>query len=253
MAESRSDASSTLRHSGPTVSNLAQSGTTPSSDSKPLVVLRPTRLFHAAGIRTEPPVSEPIPAAASPKATEVAAPEEEPPGASAGSFTLGGVAVTGFRPRPENANSVIWVLPRQTSPARVAFSNTTASLEGTRPLSNAEPASVTVPAVSKRSFQLIGTPSSHPRRTPFLARARAVPASARARSRVVRAYISPRYSCLSIASRKPSASSTGSIFPASISRPSAAALIFCQPSIIAYPLSVSRSLAPISAMDNRQI
>ena len=65
--------------SGPTVSKRGQSGTTPSSESRPGVVLRPTRSFHAEGTRTDPPVSEPIPAAASPNATEVAAPEDDPP------------------------------------------------------------------------------------------------------------------------------------------------------------------------------
>ena len=37
------------------------------------------RALQAAGIRTDPPVSDPIPAAASPKATDVAAPEDDPP------------------------------------------------------------------------------------------------------------------------------------------------------------------------------
>ena len=53
--------------------------------------------------------------------------------------------------------------------------------------SRAEPASVAMPAVSKRSFQLIGTPSSGPRRRPAAARSAAAAASARARSGVVRA------------------------------------------------------------------
>jgi len=46
----------------------------------PDVVLRPTKSFQAAGFLTEPPVSEPIPAAARPKETEVAAPDDDPPG-----------------------------------------------------------------------------------------------------------------------------------------------------------------------------
>ena len=47
-------------------------------------------------MRTLPPVSEPIPAAASPKATDAAAPEDDPPGTASGSFTQGGVSVTGL-------------------------------------------------------------------------------------------------------------------------------------------------------------
>ena len=123
--------------------------------------------------RSRPPAPAPSrrcpsrsPAAARPKATEAAAPEEEPPGASSGSLMLGGVAVTGLTPRPEKASSVRWVLPRQTRPARVAVARTAASRSGTRPASSAEPASVAMPAVSTRSFQLIGTPSSGPRRRP---------------------------------------------------------------------------------------
>ncbi len=68
-------------------------------------------------MRTEPPVSEPIPAAARPKATETAAPELEPPGARSRSKTFGGVAVLGLTPKPEKASSDRWVFPRQTRPA----------------------------------------------------------------------------------------------------------------------------------------
>ncbi len=47
-------------------------------------------------MRTDPPVSDPIAAGASPKATEAAAPDDDPPGTASASFTQGGVAVTGF-------------------------------------------------------------------------------------------------------------------------------------------------------------
>ena len=105
-AASSSAASSTDLQSGPTVSNRGQRGTTPSSERRPHAVFRPTRSFQADGMRTEPPVSEPIPAAASPNATEAAAPEDEPPETASGSFTQGGDSVTGFSPSPENASSV---------------------------------------------------------------------------------------------------------------------------------------------------
>jgi hypothetical protein len=151
------------------------------------VVFSPTRSFQAAGIRTDPPVSDPIAAGASPKATEAAAPEDDPPGTALSSFRQGGVAVTGFSPRPEKASSDICVLPRQTSPCSVAVSSTAASRSGVRPFSSAEPASVATPAVSNRSFQLTGTPSSSPLRSPALARAAAAIASPRARAGVARA------------------------------------------------------------------
>ena len=41
--------------------------------------------------------------------------------------------MTGFRPSPEKASSLICVLPRHTSPIAVAFASTAASASGTRP------------------------------------------------------------------------------------------------------------------------
>src|SRR6056297_2734685 len=113
--------SSTERARGPTVSNFAQSGTTPPSDTRPDVVFRPTRSFQADGMRTDPPVSDPIPQAARSKATLAAAPDEDPPGTAPASLILGDVAAIGFKPMPEKASSLICVLPRQTSPAIVAL------------------------------------------------------------------------------------------------------------------------------------
>src|SRR5210317_1324476 len=120
-------ASATVWVSGPTVSNLAHRGTTPLTDTNPAVVLNPTKSFHAAGIRTDPPVSDPIAAGAKPNTTLAAAPDDDPPDTAAWSFTQGGVCVTGFRPNPEKANSDIWVLPKQTDPPNVALVNTCAS------------------------------------------------------------------------------------------------------------------------------
>ena len=179
--------SSTLRAIGPAMSNLRAKGTTPFSGSAPCVGLNPTSPFHAAGTRTDPPVSVPTAAAASPSATDTAAPDDEPPGARSGSSALGGVAVRGFSPSPENASSVMWVLPRQTMPRRAARARMLASLRGTRPSSRRDPASVTVPPLSMLSFQLMATPSSRLWRRSCLARSWAATASDRARAAVRRA------------------------------------------------------------------
>ena len=64
-----------------------QAARRPSSGRRPCVVFNPTRSFHAAGMRTDPPVSDPTPNAASPKATDAAAPDDDPPGAAPWSFT----------------------------------------------------------------------------------------------------------------------------------------------------------------------
>ena len=72
----------------------------------PKEVLRPTRPFHAAGIRTEPPVSEPTATGASRRATETAAPLDDPPGARGVSVAtaFAGVPVAGLEPMPPRAN-----------------------------------------------------------------------------------------------------------------------------------------------------
>jgi hypothetical protein len=44
------------------------------------VTLRPTKPLKAEGMRTEPPVSLPMPAGASPAATATAVPLDDPPG-----------------------------------------------------------------------------------------------------------------------------------------------------------------------------
>ncbi len=70
----------TLAAIGPMESRLADSGSTPSIDTRQALGLKPVRPHSAAGMRTEPPVSEPMAATAMPSATDTAAPDEEPPG-----------------------------------------------------------------------------------------------------------------------------------------------------------------------------
>ena len=81
----------TSRAIGPTVSRLGASGQTPVSGIRPQVVLRPAIPQHAAGIRIEPPVSEPYEMSASPLATATAEPLDDPPGTRSGSSGLTGV------------------------------------------------------------------------------------------------------------------------------------------------------------------
>ncbi len=81
----------TSRAIGPTVSMLGASGHTPASGIRPHVVLRPAIPQHAAGIRIEPPVSDPYETSASPLATATAEPLDDPPGTRSGSSGLTGV------------------------------------------------------------------------------------------------------------------------------------------------------------------
>ncbi len=66
--------------SGPMESSVVESGKQPAVGTRRAVGLKPTTPLNAAGMRTEPPVSVPIPASAMPSATETPAPAEEPPG-----------------------------------------------------------------------------------------------------------------------------------------------------------------------------
>src|SRR5688572_31775984 len=62
----------TVRASGPAMSCVDDSGITPPRLDKPCVPRRPTRFWFAAGIRIDPHVSLPMPAAA--KLAPIAAP-----------------------------------------------------------------------------------------------------------------------------------------------------------------------------------
>lgn len=86
-----------------TVSSVVESGSAPSVGTSRAVLLKPTIPFSAAGMRIEPPVSEPRPMKAAPVATEIAAPDDEPPGMRGvvRSLALAGVPWCGFTPTPE--------------------------------------------------------------------------------------------------------------------------------------------------------
>ena len=117
VASSRSARSVTLRASGPAISNVWDKGTTPSRLDKPTVPRKPTRLLCADGIRIEPQVSLPIPAAARLAATVAAVPPLDPPGLrdmSYGFSVCPPIELIVVMPR---ANSCRFVLPRMTAPA----------------------------------------------------------------------------------------------------------------------------------------
>jgi hypothetical protein len=125
-----------------------------------------------------------------PAPTATADPDDDPPGIRAGSNGLGGVPKCGFRPRPENASSVRFVLPMQTIPAAANRATTGASSAAAGASTRVIDAAVVgVPRTSKRSFQAMGTPSSGPSAAPsrcLLALARAS-SSARSRLSVMKA------------------------------------------------------------------
>ncbi len=156
-------ASPTDRVIAQTVSSVVDRGSAPAVGVSRAVFLKPTTPHRAAGMRIEPPVSEPSPTKAAPVATETAAPEEEPPGMRgvAGSAGLAGVPKWGLMPTPENANSDMLVRPRMAPPA--ARRRATAGLSqvaGGASASTVEPAAVVSPAMSNRSLTEQARPAS---------------------------------------------------------------------------------------------
>ena len=69
---------------GDTPTKLAQAGMTPWVGMIPSVGLMPTMPLSAAGTRTDPAVSVPMPMSTTPNATATAEPELEPPATSCG-------------------------------------------------------------------------------------------------------------------------------------------------------------------------
>jgi hypothetical protein len=72
--------SSTERVIAHTVSSVVDKGSAPAAGTRRAVGLNPTSPHRAAGMRIEPPVSDPSPATHRPAATDTAAPDDEPPG-----------------------------------------------------------------------------------------------------------------------------------------------------------------------------
>ncbi len=175
MAAASKAASAALRVIGPIVSSVVDSGNAPSVLTSPPLVFSPVMPLSAAGMRTEPPVSEPIAAGASPAATATPDPLDDPPGTRcvARSHGFHGVPRCGLVPQVPNANSTICVLPSGTMPAASRWRTTAAVVVLIRCFHGAEPTPVGKPSTSSRSFNATGTPSSGPSRSPLARRSSA--------------------------------------------------------------------------------
>ena len=88
--------SATDRAIGPAVSKLGASGKQPSSGTRPWLGLNPTTPQQAAGIRIDPPESEPSAASARPAASAAAEPPLEPPAIRPGARGFGTAPNQGF-------------------------------------------------------------------------------------------------------------------------------------------------------------
>src|SRR5687767_15743168 len=111
----------TVRASGPAMSCVDDSGITPLRLDKPWVPRRPTRFWFAAGVRIDPHVSLPMPAAA--KLAPIAAPVPplDPPGLRYKSYGLRVWLLSDETLVIPDASSCIVVLPRITAPASRNF------------------------------------------------------------------------------------------------------------------------------------
>ena len=182
-----STASRTERVIAQAVSSVVESGIAPSVGVRRAVFLKPTKPCSAAGMRIDPPVSEPSAAQAAPVATETAPPEVEPPGMRGSASSLAvtgfaGVPKCGLMPTAENANSDMLVRPMKAAPAarRRATAGQSATAGGSV-ASTVEPAAVTSPCTLNRSFTLTARPAKRATGAPAARRAstaRAVSAAA---------------------------------------------------------------------------
>src|SRR5262245_21124291 len=131
---------------------------------RPMLVLRPVIPHHAAGRRTEPPVSVPMAQGAMRAATATADPLLEPPGVRAilRSHGFQGVPRCWLVPQPPKANSTVCVLPMTIMPALISFRASVAVRLERRSRQTALPPVVTRPSSSIRSLRATGMPCSGP-------------------------------------------------------------------------------------------
>jgi hypothetical protein len=129
MAESKSATSATDRAIGPDVESGDHEPS--SSGTRPGDGRRPTMLFHAGGLRSDPPVSLPSAMGTRLQVSAHAAPPLEPPTVRARSYALCVAPNTGLNVFDPAPNSGVFVLPIVMAPAaRIRFTMS-ASVVGT--------------------------------------------------------------------------------------------------------------------------
>src|SRR5262245_36740181 len=147
MIERTSALSRTVRLSDPAASIDQLSGKTPARETRPHVGRTPTTPHHAAGLRTEPPVSSPSVNAQSAAAVAIPEPDDDPPGSCSTFHGLHGWPNGNCRV-PPRANSVRLSLPSSTPPAARSLATTVASAVAGAALGIREPIVVGRPSAS---------------------------------------------------------------------------------------------------------
>ncbi len=140
--------SATVRPIGPSTEIGVQPSWRPSMGTRPGDGRNPTTPQIAAGIRSEPPVSEPVQTGSMSQASAAAEPPDEPPAISAGSNGLPVAPQTGLREFAPAPNSGTLVLAVTIAPAARTRAIWAESRSGTWLRYSGEPWVVSTPAVS---------------------------------------------------------------------------------------------------------
>ncbi len=175
--------SPTLRASGPEMPSASQWFSFGQAGTRPRLGRSPTTPQNDAGLRSEPPMSEPSASGTIPAASAHAAPPLDPPALRVGSTGLRVVPKTVLNVWLPAANSGTFVFPIGTAPARRIRSTTRSSCVGTLSRSSGEPYVVSHPATSWVSLNAHGSPCSGPRSSYGVRSASLAPSRARSSSR----------------------------------------------------------------------
>ena len=124
--------SATVRPIGPSTEIGVQPMGRRSTATMPGEGRKPTTPHMAAGMRSEPPVSEPVQTGSMSVASATAEPPDEPPGLSMGLNGLPVAPHTGLRLLAPAPNSGTLVLPTTTAPAARTRPTMTLSQVGTK-------------------------------------------------------------------------------------------------------------------------
>ncbi|MNC84845.1 hypothetical protein D3C83_04130 [compost metagenome] len=131
-APSSWQASATVRPIGPTTEIGVQPSERRSTGTSPGDGRKPTTPHFAAGMRSEPPVSEPVHTGSMSQASATADPPDEPPALRLGSKGLPVAPHTTLRELAPAPNSGTLVLPTTTAPAARTRATMALSRSGTK-------------------------------------------------------------------------------------------------------------------------
>ena len=126
----------------------------------------PTTLPHAAGLRSEPPVSLPSAVATMRQASATAAPPLDPPALRPRPHGLRVTPYTWLKVCEPAPNSGVLVLPTATAPAAFMRATSNESAAGRCPANSGDPYVVVKSAVSVRSLWAVTSPASGPGSSP---------------------------------------------------------------------------------------